>query len=388
MVIASLKGILRALHREGVFYLALIIVLLVILGGFGFYFTEPLRGTRLAHLGEGLWWALVTMTTVGYGDVVPQTVGGRLVGSLIMVGGLVNISLVTATVASIFIGRKFRQERGLEALKTSNHLVILGTHEDGVALLEQILRRLPASVPVVLVNQLPPEQLENMRQKFSTRDLAYVYGDYSREDILSKANVRAAFKAIILGGRREGETAAQADQRTLLTALTLRSMSPQIPVLAELHLRENRPYVERAGVDEVIIRGQFDSSLLAGAIATPGLFRVFTSLMIGDGQNLWTLEIPSRYYGRPVKDLATYLKEHHQALLVAVFTEGRGLSLNDLLSEQPSAIDEFIRRKFSDTGMTHLFGRAKVDFQVNPPDTLKIEPQHKAVVIAAQRPEI
>ena len=43
------------------------------------------------------------------------------------------------------------------------------------------------------------------------------------------------------------------------------------------------------------------------------------------------------------------------------------LSLEDLLSEEPSAIDDFIRRKFAETKLTHLLGRTKVDCQNNPP---------------------
>jgi voltage-gated potassium channel len=257
-----------------------------------------------------------------------------------------------------------------------------------VDLLKQLLRRLPRSVPVVLVNQLPPEQLENIREKFSKHELAYVYGDFSREDILQKANVAKAVKAIILGERQEGETLAQADQRCLLTALTLKSMNPKIIILAELLRPENRPYLERTGVDEVFIRGQYDSSLMAGALAAPGVFRIFTSLLVGDGQNLWNVEVPAHYYGRPLKELTGILRDYHQALLVALYTEGRGLALEDLLSDEPSPIDDFIRRKFAETGMTYLFGRAKVEFQINPPDSQILEPRQYAVVIAPKRPEL
>ncbi len=178
------------------------------------------------------------------------------------------------------------------------------------------------------------------------------------------------------------------DQRVLLTALTLKSLNPKIRILAEIHLPENRPYLERAGVEEVLVRGQYDSSLMAGAIAAPGLFRLFTSLLTGEGPDLWAVEIPARFYGRPVKELSQYLKEHHQALLIGLYSEGRGLSLEDLLSDQPSAIDEFIRRKFVETGMTHLFGRAKVDMHINPPDDQIVAPRQYAVVIAAAKPAL
>ncbi len=384
----NLTVFFRTLRRELVFHLFFAVLGLIALGTLGFFLSETQITPWLTRLGKAAWWAMVTLTTVGYGDVVPETVPGRLVGVGLMLGGLLMLSLLTATIASVFVERKFRRERGLEAVKTERHILILGWNHDGVMLLDQLMRRLPPAIPVVLVNQLPAEHLENLKSKYPAHDLSYVWGDFSREDILQKANVSQAAKAIILGGRREGETAAQVDQRVLLTALTLKSLNPKIRILAEIHLPENRPYLERAGVEEVLVRGQYDSSLMAGAIAAPGLFRLFTSLLTGEGPDLWAVEIPARFYGRPVKELSQYLKEHHQALLIGLYSEGRGLSLEDLLSDQPSAIDEFIRRKFVETGMTHLFGRAKVDMHINPPDDQIVAPRQYAVVIAAAKPAL
>jgi voltage-gated potassium channel len=384
----SISTFVEVLYRERVFILLLAVALLVMAGALGFSLTERHHGPWYARFGLGVWWAIVTLTTVGYGDVVPHTALGRLVGVGVMLGGVLALSLVTATVASVFIARKFRLERGLEPLKTTKHILILGWHYEAEDFLTQLLRRLPADMPVVLVNQLPPEQLENLKGKYAGQDLNYVWGDYSREEVLQKANVAEASRAIILADRPAGETAAQVDQRTLLTALTLKSLNPKIRVLAELLGPENRAYLERAGAEEVLIRGQYDSSLMAGAIAAPGLFRVFTGLLAGDGQNLWAVEVHSRFHGRPLKDLADFLRERHRALLIAIYTEARAVSLDDLLGTEPSAIDGFIRRKFSETGMTHLFGRTKVEYQINPPDNQILAPNQFVVVIAPQRPSM
>jgi voltage-gated potassium channel len=54
-------------------------------------------------LGSGLWWSVQTMTTVGYGDHVPSTTEGQLVGALIMVGGIGFLTVVTATVTAAFV---------------------------------------------------------------------------------------------------------------------------------------------------------------------------------------------------------------------------------------------------------------------------------------------
>ena len=100
------------------------------------------------------------------------------------------------------------------------------------------------------------------------------------------------------------------------------------------------------------------------------------------------MEIPSRFHGRPLSELAAYLRDQHQSLLIAIYTEARALSLEDLLGEEPSAINDFIRRKFAETKMTHLLGRTKVDYQVNPPGHPILGPRQFAVVIAAQKPEL
>jgi hypothetical protein len=59
----------------------------------------------------GMWWALETVTTVGYGDVVPGTTEGKAVASLLLLGGLALLSVVTATITSAFIARREQASR-------------------------------------------------------------------------------------------------------------------------------------------------------------------------------------------------------------------------------------------------------------------------------------
>lgn len=57
----------------------------------------------------GMWWALQTVTTVGYGDVVPRTVGGRIVGAVTMLQGIAFLAIVTAAITSSFVTRAARE---------------------------------------------------------------------------------------------------------------------------------------------------------------------------------------------------------------------------------------------------------------------------------------
>jgi len=54
----------------------------------------------------GMWWALQTVTTVGYGDIVPASTAGRLVATFLLLGGLAFLSVVTATITSSFVARR------------------------------------------------------------------------------------------------------------------------------------------------------------------------------------------------------------------------------------------------------------------------------------------
>ena len=87
-------------------------------------------------LGTGMWWALQTVTTVGYGDVTPENTAGRLVGALFMLEAIAFVTIVTAIITSSFVERA-RQERMAE-LETAE---AMGT-EQLAAQLSEITARL------------------------------------------------------------------------------------------------------------------------------------------------------------------------------------------------------------------------------------------------------
>ncbi|HWQ24635.1 MAG TPA: potassium channel family protein [Gaiellaceae bacterium] len=68
-------------------------------------------------LWDGVWWAVVTVTTVGYGDLVPETVEGRIIGIAVMLVGIGFVSLLTASIASRFVRQESGTEEILEVLR-------------------------------------------------------------------------------------------------------------------------------------------------------------------------------------------------------------------------------------------------------------------------------
>jgi len=103
-------------------------------------FVEVFSPNSFDSFGDALWWAVQTVTTVGYGDVVPGTNFGRVVATFVMVFGLAVVSLVTAIVTSGFVARAQRaRPEGKPAEDTSVHESLARIEKQ----LERIEQRLP-----------------------------------------------------------------------------------------------------------------------------------------------------------------------------------------------------------------------------------------------------
>jgi len=75
-------------------------VLLTVAGGVAIWLVDR---DSFSSLGEGLWWAVQTLTTVGYGDVVPDDTPGRLIGTIVMLNGIAFLTVITAAVTATLI---------------------------------------------------------------------------------------------------------------------------------------------------------------------------------------------------------------------------------------------------------------------------------------------
>jgi voltage-gated potassium channel len=93
---------------DGLRYAALLALMTVLIGGVGFAAVEKPR----QHLSpwDGIWWAVTTVTTVGYGDVQPESNAGRAIGIVVMVTGIGFVALLTAALAQRFLAREVAED--------------------------------------------------------------------------------------------------------------------------------------------------------------------------------------------------------------------------------------------------------------------------------------
>jgi voltage-gated potassium channel len=115
----------RGIHRPGQWYerftdkpfktawllLSLATLGLTLIGGIAIRLLDP---ENIHSIGDGLWWSIQTVTTVGYGDIVPTSPAGRIVGVVVMVTGIAFLTVTTAAVTNLFIeaARRHRVDDG------------------------------------------------------------------------------------------------------------------------------------------------------------------------------------------------------------------------------------------------------------------------------------
>ena len=103
----GLRLVHRHFGRQKFHYVLAIAGATVLLGAVGFFALESGENSAVRHFGDALWWAISTVTTVGYGDITPVTPEGRLIAVVLMLTGIGVIGVFTATVASLL----FKEEK-------------------------------------------------------------------------------------------------------------------------------------------------------------------------------------------------------------------------------------------------------------------------------------
>ena len=89
------RGVLR---QNGLRYVLGFVLALILVGGAAAWAIEE----RIESFGDGVWWALVTTTTVGYGDISPTDTGGRVIATILMLAGIGTLGMVTGSIATYF----------------------------------------------------------------------------------------------------------------------------------------------------------------------------------------------------------------------------------------------------------------------------------------------
>jgi len=368
----------RLLIRNSFFQVGMGIFMVMILGGL------ILRSLETGAITEGetpFWWAIVTMTTVGYGDYAPSTSEGRIFAVLVMFAGISLTAMFTAVISSIFVAKRIREDKGLEKVNVKNHIILCGWNRNADKIIDSIQylsegRR----KDLVLINDLDEETIARLKTRYRDIHLHFVAGDYTSEQILQRASLEDADTIIIIPCDVDASI-QNPDEKTILATLTIKGLEPNKRLIAYLYSRDNLTHIKRANADEVVISDDFGAYMLASHVVDPGIPQILNRLLDNVSENRFKrVDIPSEFVGQSFNNLFDHFRNKNGSLLIGVYSEEENLGIGEVLSADSSALDAFIERKLKEGGVS-LQEESKISTVINPEKNYIIKDGERAIII-------
>ena len=294
---SPLAGVGRAFFENRLLYAGAFSFLgfATLLGGTTIFLVESKVNPAISTMGDGLWWGIVTLTTVGFGDISPVTPLGRVVGATLMVVGMFTLALFAGLVGHSLLNSvlSFREEQFRMNTHT-NHVVVCGYSAGSRMLLDTLRRERDwGDREVILFG--PGERPRDIPPAFS-----WVSGDPTKESELVKVRLTHADGVIVVGDRTG--LPQQADATTILSIFTIRhwlaaqsetaKRKKPLYIVAEILDVENVAHARAAGASEVIESTLVSYSLLAHAMSMPGSAQALSRISEAAGNSIYVGRIP------------------------------------------------------------------------------------------------
>jgi voltage-gated potassium channel len=232
------------------------------------------KGDDVSFL-DALYYATVSVTTTGYGDIRPESDQARLLSTILVTPARVLFLIVlVGTTLEVLAERTrtaFRVARWRRRL--TNHVIVCGYGTKGRSAVRSLLGHGVAKEDIVVIDESP-----RAREQAESDGLAVVAGSGASTEVLRCANVGEA-RAIIVAPNR--------DDTAVLITLTAREHNRNATIVSAVREEENAHLLRESGADSVIVSSGAAGRLLGVAIETPRLAEVLEDLLtVGHGLDL------------------------------------------------------------------------------------------------------
>ncbi|MDX8369026.1 NAD-binding protein [Bacillus velezensis] len=229
--------------------IGLIIIALILLFGQLIYMLEPKQFTSVF---EGVWWAVITVATVGYGDYVPQTPFGQIAGMVLVLSGASFVTAYFATLSSAVFSKQHRYVEGKVAFKGKGHVILIGWNEKSHMLLKE-LQHIAPSKTVVLID-------DSLREGPLIENVHFIRGHAADDSTLNKANITEADTVILTADQQKNES--EADMLSVLTLLAIKGLHPSVYCIVEILTERYVKNAERAGANKILCTSHLSSRVM------------------------------------------------------------------------------------------------------------------------------
>ena len=296
--------------------MSLLVVLMI--GAVVFYVAAEgrLSGVRWS-LTDGLYMVVVTITTIGFGEVHPLSQGGRLFTTAFAFTGVVLLAFAARSAASLLVGQQLSAEvqrrRRLRTMsQMTNHYIVCGYGRMGREAVQQLRRR---GLPVVAI-----EQDTSALEPLSDTEVPFIEGNATQDEDLRGAGVERA-KCLV--------AAVGTDEDNLFIVLSARLLNPNLYIVARAGQEGAVDKLRRAGANRVLSPYVLGGRHLAAAAAEPGVVD-FLEVVLHEATDaeIVAVTVPenSRAIGKPM--LGSGVMEEGGAMILAVIEQDNQLHTN------------------------------------------------------------
>jgi voltage-gated potassium channel len=216
---------------------------------------------------DSIYYATVTITTTGYGDITPVEPHSRIINALIVtplrIGFLVLLVGTTLELLAHEGQRIFRDTRWRKQMR--NHVVVVGYGTKGRSAVSSLLATDTNPAQIVVIDSRP-----NVVAEANLKGLAAIEGDSTRREVLRRAEIIKAREVVITLDR---------DDSAILVTLTVRQLNPSAHVVVAVREEDNASLVRQSGANAVITSSEAVGRLLGLSAVNPNLGTVIEDLL-------------------------------------------------------------------------------------------------------------
>ena len=248
--------------------LLFLLLFIVFTSGIAMYILEADKNGQINTLFDGIYWAIVTISTVGYGDISPVTDVGRAISILIIISGIAMISFVTSVIVSAFSERlnELKEDRIIEQMnKSKSFMIICGYGQMTKMFFRQ--KRTYSDNYVIMDS-------DASRVEAAKKDgYVAIHEDASSFKTLSKFDAQYCDITILC--------LTSSDVENIYITLNAKSISKRIKVIARVNDPDTVEKFKYAGADEVVLPNLVANTMIYTAITQPTMYKAIHAILTG-----------------------------------------------------------------------------------------------------------